>query len=257
MRIVLNADDFGYSTETVRATIECFDAGSVTSATIMPGMPATDEAVVFALGRPEISFGVHLMFVGDDEERPISHAADVPSLVGVDGRLRSTKPVRLQGLLGRLPVDQLEREIVAQVEAVRAQGVPVSHVDSHRHLHKYGSFRHALRRALPRLGIARVRNVQDVYLRRPFVSPTVWFGRRWRRDLMTGFVTTDHFYMPTTTGDLTWNKLLFRLPFGDTLEVGVHPGYEEEWRAHERRAVHEFAGAAREHGHALISWREV
>jgi predicted glycoside hydrolase/deacetylase ChbG (UPF0249 family) len=257
MRIVLNADDFGYSKETVRATIECIDAGSVTSATIMPSMPATDEAVDFALGRPEISFGVHLTFVGDDQERPIADPAGVPSLVGVDGRLRRTNLVRLQGMLGRLPVDELEREIVAQVEAVRAHGVPVSHVDSHRHLHKYGPFRRALRRALPRLGIARVRNVQDVYLRRPLVSPTVWLGRRWRRELMAGFMTTDHFYMPATTGDTAWNELLYRLPLGDTLEVGVHPGYEEEWRASERRASHEFARAATEQGHALVSWREV
>jgi predicted glycoside hydrolase/deacetylase ChbG (UPF0249 family) len=257
MRIVVNADDFGYSAETVRATIECIDAGSVTSATIMPGMPATGEAVVFALRRPEISFGVHLTFVGDDQERPIADPADVPSLVGVDGRLRGTNPIRVLGLLGRLPVDQLEREIVAQVEAVRGQGVPVSHVDSHRHLHKYLSFRRALRRALPRLGIARVRNVQDVYLRRPLVSPTVWLGRRWRRDLMAGFATTDHFYMPATAGDTMWNELLLRLPLGDTLEVGVHPGYEEEWRTNERRAVHEFAPAATKQGHTLISWREV
>ena len=40
MRLVLNADDFGYSDDTVEATIECFACGALTSATIMPAMPA-------------------------------------------------------------------------------------------------------------------------------------------------------------------------------------------------------------------------
>ena len=56
-------------------------------------------------------------------------------------------------------------------------GVPVSHVDSHRHLHKYGPFAGALRRVLPGLGIERVRNVQDVYLRRRLLSPTTGSAR--------------------------------------------------------------------------------
>ena len=44
----------------MRATIECFEAGALTSATIMPGMPSTDEALAFARTRPDLSFGVHL-----------------------------------------------------------------------------------------------------------------------------------------------------------------------------------------------------
>ena len=70
MLVVVNADDFGSSSDTVRATIECFEAGALTSATIMPGMPATDEALAYARSRPDLSFGVHLTLTGDGEERP-------------------------------------------------------------------------------------------------------------------------------------------------------------------------------------------
>ena len=48
VRIVVNADDFGASAETVAATIQCFEHGALTSATIMPTMPAADEALAFA-----------------------------------------------------------------------------------------------------------------------------------------------------------------------------------------------------------------
>jgi hypothetical protein len=39
MKIITNVDDFGYSDDTVAATIECFEKGAPISATIMSKMP--------------------------------------------------------------------------------------------------------------------------------------------------------------------------------------------------------------------------
>jgi predicted glycoside hydrolase/deacetylase ChbG (UPF0249 family) len=260
MRIVLNADDFGWSDDTVRATIECFEAGALTSATLMTGMPATEAAVDYARSRPDLSFGLHLALVGDGEERPLAPPEAVPALVDGRGRLRRTNDLRVRALLGVLPVEQVERELAAQLEDLRGRGVRISHVDSHRHLHKFAPVREALRRTLPRFGIRRVRNVQDVYLRRPLASPTYWLGRRWRRRLTSSFATTDHFYMPASAGDRDWVELLPRLdslPDGRSLEVGVHPGVEEDWRADERTGLLAFAEQARARGHRLVGWDEI
>ena len=257
MKIVLNADDFGYSNDTVRATVECFDAGALTSASIMTGMPATDAAIEFALAHPQHSFGVHLTFVGEGEERPVSPPQDVPGLVDGSGSFPRTNVVRLRALIRRLPVAELEREIAAQVTAIQDRGVPVSHVDSHRHLHKYGPFQAALRRVLPGLGVERVRNVQDLYLRRPLRSPTYWLGSLWRRQLVRSFTTTEHFYMATSAGDTDWSPLLAeieRLPRDTTLEVGAHPGHEEGWRDEERIALQALAAAVRDQGHEPVPW---
>jgi predicted glycoside hydrolase/deacetylase ChbG (UPF0249 family) len=260
MRIVLNADDFGFSADTVDATIACFEQGVLTSASLMSGMPATEQALDFARAHPEFSYGVHLTFVGDGAEHSAAPSAEVPELVDATGRFPSTNVVRLRALLGRLPQSQIEREVEAQVESVRNRGVNVSHVDSHRHLHKYGPFRSALGSVLPRLGIQRVRNIQDVYLRRPLRSPTYWFGGVWRRRLMPLFTTTDHFYMATSTRETDWTPLLdalAALSSTATLEVGAHPGYDEHWRAVERTAVSAFARAAVERGHTLVPWTEI
>jgi hypothetical protein len=257
LRIVLNADDFGLDADTVRATIACFEAGQLTSASLMPGMPAFDEAVSFARAHPEFSYGVHLTFVGGGDERSSAPPAEIPALVDADGRFPATNPVRAKALLRRLPEDQIEREVGAQVEAVRDRGIPVSHVDSHRHLHKYAPFRAALARALPRLGIERVRNVQDLYVRRPLLSPTFLFGKAWRRALMRRFTTTDHFYMPRWGGDPDWTPILASLPRDGTLEVGSHPGREEGWRDAERRALEAFAQAAAAQGHELVPWTAI
>ena len=260
MLIVVNADDFGASDETVRATIECFEQGALTSATIMPGMPATEAAVAFARSRPDVSFGVHLSFVANGLERPLSDPAGLGALVDSEGRFLPTGEARRRALLRRIPVEQIVREAEAQLAFLRDSGVPVSHVDSHRHMHKLGPFREALARVLPRFGVTRVRNAQDVWLRRPLKSPTYWYGAVWRRRLMRRFTTTDHFYMPTSAADTAWDAALLAavraLP-GRTLEVGVHPGYDEDWRTDERTTVLRFAEAARGAGHTLVPWTEV
>ncbi|MEZ0263622.1 MAG: carbohydrate deacetylase [Phycisphaerae bacterium] len=258
MRIVTNADDFGMDADTTRATIECLDAGALTGATIMPNMPATEQAIAYARAHPGKSFGVHLTYVTDTVEAPLAPAAEIPTLAGPDGRFRGSQAVRVMALRGRIPVAEIERETAAQIERLVSAGVRVSHVDSHGHLHKFKPFRQALARVLPRFGITRVRNVQDTYLRRPLKSPTYWLGFWWRRRVMKLFRTTDHMFMPgSADAGTAWApRLLERITAG-TWEVGVHPGYAEPWRDAERRAILDFAVRARAAGHELVGWADV
>ena len=256
MQIVLHADDFGASADTVRATIECFERGALTSASIMPAMPATTEAVDYARAHPGLDVGVHLTFVGEGDERPLSPPEEIPGLVDENGRFLATRTIRLRALAHRLPVEQIAREMTAQISAVRDEGIEISHVDSHRHVHKLPSFREALARVLPAFGIARVRAVQDVYLRKPRKSPTYWLGGRWQKALAREFRTTKHMYMPTSAGDVAWEQALAEIAqeLDGTLEVGVHPGYDD-WRDGERTSVLAFAELARRDGHELVSWK--
>jgi predicted glycoside hydrolase/deacetylase ChbG (UPF0249 family) len=260
MQIILNADDFGMSDDTVRGTIACFENGGLTSASIMPTMPATNSAIEFARAHPQFSFGIHLTFVADSTEHCVSDPASIPALVMDGGLFPPSNTVRKRALLGKLPIDQLSREIKAQIGFVRDHGIDVSHVDSHGHLHKFAPFRAALRQALPQFGIKRVRNVQDVYFKKPLKSPTFWFGPWWRRKLMKAFLSTDHFYMPTSSFENDWQEQLLKRfeSAGDaSLEVGVHPGYQEPWRETERVGAIKFAGLARSAGHQLIGWMDL
>jgi hypothetical protein len=239
LQLIVNADDFGQSDETVDATIECFKAGALTSATLMPGMPASERALEFARAHPEHGFGVHLTLSADPARRPLADPELVPCLVHTDGTLLSTREVRAKALAGRLVPEQLEREIEAQVRSVLGSGVPVSHVDSHRHLHKFAPVRAALANVLPRLGIRRVRAVQDLYVSRPLTSPTYWLGRRWAASIRRAFETTEHFFMPSKMAS-PWSEaaagLVARLE-GGSLEIGVHPGFVEDWRDRDRTSV--------------------
>lgn len=255
MRIIVNADDFGGAEDTTAAIIECFDGGLVTSASIMVGAPETERAIEFARSRPEYSYGAHLQFVGDGVERPICDPSEVSDLVDSDGLFLSTNAIRLRALRGKISSEQIQREAVAQIEFLRSHGVSVSHVDSHRHVHKFPLFRRALEHLLPRMGIESVRNVQDTYLRVPFEHPTFWASMPWRHALMGAFVTTDHFYMPTTAHDPRWHEIAAKLPDnGDTLEVGVHPGSVDDWRRAETKSLEPFVDAVARGGHTLVGW---
>jgi predicted glycoside hydrolase/deacetylase ChbG (UPF0249 family) len=162
----------------------------------------------------------------------------------------------MKAMLGRLVPEELEREIEAQIRVVADAGVPVTHVDSHRHLHKLAPVRKALERLLPRHGIRRVRAVQDVYLRRPLGSPTYWFGRRWRKSLRNAFETSEHFFMPSKD-DEPWARPLAAVIEGmeaESFEIGVHPGRAEAWRDRDRAATLELAGCL-PGGLKLVDWR--
>ena len=74
---------------------------------------------------------------------------------------------------------------------------------------------------------------------------------------MARFVTTEHMFMPTSPADArSLERLLPRLT-GETIEIGVHPGVSEDWRAAERAGVQQFAPQARAAGHQLITWNDL
>lgn len=257
IEVILNADDFGFSEDSVRATIECFERGALTSATIMPNMPATPMAIDYARSRPDLSFGVHLTFTGDGLERPLTDPRRIPGLVDARGAFRPMAALVRPAFLGRLPLDQIVLEMRAQIGMVIAHGVRVDHLDSHSHTHKWRAFFNGLRVVAPEFGVTRARRGQNVWLTRPLRSPTYWVGGAWHPPLPKVFTTTDEFFMPTCDADVRAMAIVMDRVHGPTLEIGVHPGTAEPWRDAERRAVQDLAPRLVAAGHRLIGWRDL
>ena len=257
MRIIANADDFGLSISTVEATIEGFESGALTSATIMVNLPGTAKALEYAKAHPEFSFGVHLIYCTDDLERPLCPPESIRDLVTETGAFYDSNSVRKRALLGKIAKDQIACETEAQLAILSDSGIPISHVDSHGHLHKFPLFQKALRPVLAKLGIQRVRSIQNVFLKNPRKKPTYWLGKLWRRSIKAHFLTTPYFYMPAASGDVRWSDaLLAQIDLDGMLEVGVHPG-PKEWRYQELVDMQEFAVQAKERGHEFVTWRSV
>ena len=87
IKLIVNADDFGYSAQVNEAIVKAFADGLVSSTTLMPNMPGFDDAVaLIRQGRiPADSTGVHLnLFEGE----PLTEQMKACRVFcGEDGRL--------------------------------------------------------------------------------------------------------------------------------------------------------------------------
>ncbi|MFE1602489.1 hopanoid biosynthesis-associated protein HpnK [Methylobacterium sp. ID0610] len=132
-RLVVTADDFGLSPQVNDAVERAHREGILSAASLMVAAPAAADAVARARRLPSLRVGLHLVMV---EAWPRLPAADLPDLVDENGLLRRD--------MGRLGLDlaakpsarrQLAAEIRAQFEAYRATGLPLDHVNAHKHFH--------------------------------------------------------------------------------------------------------------------------
>jgi predicted glycoside hydrolase/deacetylase ChbG (UPF0249 family) len=251
--LIINADDFGWDEDSCETTIACMEAGTVTSATILTGFPATDMAIDYAKKNAHrFSFGLHFNIV--DGSNPITrHAA---SLCGVPGQFRASGKQRVRALLGRLSASELELEFRAQVSALKDRGVQISHIDSHGHLHKFPSVIKAIRGEMGRNQITLSRRAQNLY----------GSGHKWPTKLInrladSSFATaasTDYFLTIASYQDAWFDKLMRIVPDGTT-ELAVHPGRSEGWRASEAAPLQSsgFFGILKSNGITLTNFREL
>ena len=130
--LIVNADDFGLTSGVNRGILDCHQAGSVSNASLMVNTPAVHEAVDIARSNPRLGVGLHLnLTLG----RPLNSPDDVPSLTGKDGCFFSRSRCERRLVLGLLTKGDIEREFNAQVERFNSYGLPMTHIDSHQHVH--------------------------------------------------------------------------------------------------------------------------
>jgi len=99
----------------------------------MVASPGAADAVRRARALPSLRVGLHVVLV---EARPALPPERIPDLVGADGFFR-TNMARLGAAIAFRPAvrRQLAAEIAAQFEAFRATGLPLDHVNAHKHFH--------------------------------------------------------------------------------------------------------------------------
>ncbi|MEW6724067.1 MAG: ChbG/HpnK family deacetylase [Bacillota bacterium] len=130
--LIINADDFGLLSPVNQAIIDTYRAGSITSTTLMVNMPAAEEAVALARETPGLAVGLHLNLTCGG---PVSDPESIPTLVDAQGRFLSRGELLKRCLTGRVRRAEVRREVQAQFARFAAFGLPMSHVDSHQHVH--------------------------------------------------------------------------------------------------------------------------
>jgi predicted glycoside hydrolase/deacetylase ChbG (UPF0249 family) len=259
-RLVVNADDFGFTRDVNLGIIEAHCRGILTATTLMATGQAFDHAVRLARENPSLDIGCHLVLVG---------APPLPRTV-----LELTRALAA----GRIKIFE---ELIAQVRRIVDAGLRPTHLDTHKHTH-----------LLPPVldAVARISEEYKIpWVRRPFDFPVTPAGVSWAKRATSralgvvrrrfarvlarhGCRSTDHFAGFQITGRYTASdlaRLIRSLPDGST-EFMCHPGFctdelraartrLKESREEELRALtsSEVRAAVEESGVKLVNYREL
>lgn len=229
-RLIVNADDFGFSEAVNAGIVEAHRKGILTSATLLANAPAFDNAVELAGENPGLGVGIHLNLV---RGRPLSSPEN--------GNMR---PFRLRRMTPQF-LAQAEQEYRAQFEKVIAAGIRPTHIDFEKHHAWQGPLYALACRLAEEYGIPAARTLAE----------PVWFSLcklgfpGLRQTTMSALLRTgftlfggekaaekaplshpDHFLGQLHIGQMTekiWLRLLASLPAGVS-EVMTHPGRAEK-----------------------------
>jgi predicted glycoside hydrolase/deacetylase ChbG (UPF0249 family) len=137
IRLIVRGDDIGSSHAANLACIRSFREGIVRSVEVMVPGPWYPEAVKLLKENPGLDVGVHLTLTSEWENvkwGPITHG---PSLVDLLGHFfpmtgqRPDFPPNTGFLEAKPKLDEVERELRAQIELARADIAHVSHLSCH------------------------------------------------------------------------------------------------------------------------------
>lgn len=154
-QLVITSDDFGLSSGVNRAVEQAWKDGLLTSASLMAGGAAFDEAVKIARRNSGLQVGLHLTLV---QGQAVLSPAEIPALVDAAGNF-SDNPVTagFRYFFDRGLYCQLKREIEAQIIRMQGAGIPPTHIDGHLNIHLHPTVFRILAELMPRYGIASFR----------------------------------------------------------------------------------------------------
>ena len=206
--------------------------GVLTAASLMVAAPAAADAVARARRMPGLGVGLHIVLV---EGRPVLPPSSIPDLVDRDGLFR-TGMARAGTAMFFLPQvrRQLAREIEAQFAAFAATGLPLDHVNAHKHFHLHPTIADAILKTGLRFGLKAAR----LPIEPPAVLAEVeagaggrdWMVDPWarlarRRFRTAGVTVPDQVFGLRWSGAMTTQRLLGLIRFlpAGLSEIYLHP----------------------------------
>ena len=241
-RLIINADDFGFTSGVNRAIFEAHTTGAVTSATLMANGRAFHEAHQLIKNLPNLSIGCHVVLIDGE---PLLPAENLRSLTQ-SGRFRdSLKALAARAVTGGLNADEISAEATAQIKKIQAAGITVSHFDTHKHTHLFPKILRPLLKAAAACGVGAVRNPfgprfplrstqllsrPNLWTRYAEVNVLRTFAGKFREAVQReNFVTPDGTLGIEVTGTLDeslFTAIAGSIPDG-TWEFVCHPGYND------------------------------
>ena len=157
---IFNADDFGISKGVNEAIVKAHREGILNSASLMINQKYAAEAVKSAKEMPDLEIGLHVNLTN---EYPAAPAQQIPLLVDGQGKLKNgfVNLLLLSFLKPRQLRQQAEIEMRAQIAKYLATGLPLQHIDSHRHVHLIPQIFKAMRKLQKEFAVPRIRVMNE------------------------------------------------------------------------------------------------
>ena len=127
-KLIINADDFGYSKENNEAIKKGFEAGLITSTSIMSNMDDFEDAINLLPQISNIDLGIHLNII---EGKSLTNPS---MLCNKEGFFNNSYGEILIKSAQNEFLNQIEKEFKAQIEKT-LQHHQITHIDSHVHTH--------------------------------------------------------------------------------------------------------------------------
>ena len=284
-KLIVNADDFGFTRGVNAGIVRAFKTGIVTSATIMANGEAFEDAVESARANPGLGVGCHLAIVG---ERAVAPASEVRSLAPGGILPPTLTQLVIKLARGMISTEEIVREFRAQIERIMNAGIKPTHLDTHKHSHTYPQVMEAIAQVASEFNIKCVRNpfervfgsawrkpqVKWAYLKQSALSAAI-APAAIRFKLLArehGIKTPQRFFGVRRTGmlDSTAIQSMMKSLREGTAELMCHPGIYDDDLARARTRLkrereHELAAVgdpklrqfAQEQGIELINYREL
>ncbi|TFJ91659.1 chitin disaccharide deacetylase [Lentibacillus salicampi] len=202
LKLIINADDFGYSRSVNYGIIDAHTEGVLTSTTCLTNMPGAEHAYKLGRQHNSLGIGVHLTLTCG---RPLLDSHQ--TLVDADGNFK-----KLHHYQGKFHIDQdeLYREWKAQIEAFLDSGLTPTHLDSHHHINNREQM-------LP--VFIKLANEYDLPVRNNFDQE------------LTGdkLVTTDQFEYNPEIMLADTQTILDHYNDAETVEIMCHPAYLDKF----------------------------
>jgi predicted glycoside hydrolase/deacetylase ChbG (UPF0249 family) len=236
-RLLLCADDFGIAPGVDTGICRLVKAGRLSAVSCMVGGSSFQESSAqLRQDRDNIDIGLHLTLT---DHQPLS----AMSSIAVDGRLPRLGTLWRQALLGQLAVNEIEREILAQLDAFNSFfGRAPDFLDGHHHVHQIPYIRNVVIRMLKDRFAG-----TEFYLRTTAETLSTIARRRigmgkalalalpgWQMKKLANracIATNSGFSGIYDFSDQTSYRILFKkfiLNGGDRMLVMCHPGYSDD-----------------------------
>jgi len=219
--VIVTADDFGLHPGVNEAVEMAHRDGVLNAASLMVGAPAVLDAVARARRLPGLRVGLHLVLADGKATLPRER---IPDLVDIDGRFGSNM-ARDGVRFFFLPHvrRQLAAEVRAQFEAYAATGLPLDHVNTHKHFHLHPTVLTLI------LDIGREFGLRAMRLPLEVGAPALlrpWLALTRRRLKAAGISHNDHVVGIAASGRMDEATLLAALPAlpPGVTEIYLHPG---------------------------------